>query len=127
ITKYYINKNIKIAAQFTKALPGGTGTTEQEYQSGKWIKISKKQADFYTTHPTASFLEIINMEMQEIIPPTPSYNELVSRYIREEYSMDDEIAIIRQKAEKPEKFTTYYAFCESCKERAKQELEISNE
>jgi hypothetical protein len=67
------------------------------------------------------------MEMQEIIPNTPSYSELVSRYIKEQYSIDDEIAIIRQQAEKPEKFTAYYTFCESCKERAKQKLGIENE
>lgn len=52
----------------------------------------------------------------------PSY---VSSRIHEKYSIDDEIAILRQKNEKPEEYAEYYAYCESVKEEAK--LLIKNE
>ena len=46
----------------------------------------------------------------------PSY---VAMKIHEKYSMDDEIAIIRQKEEKPEEYEKYYEFCEKVKAEVK--------
>jgi hypothetical protein len=39
--------------------------------------------------------------------------------IRVRYSIDDEIAIQRQKEEKPERFQAYYNFVEQCKNSLK--------
>ena len=50
------------------------------------------------------------------------YPNLVSRLIRERYSIDDEMAILRQRDTKPEEYETYNAFCEECKARAKAEI-----
>ena len=50
------------------------------------------------------------------------YPNLVSRLIRERYSIDDEMAILRQKDTKPEEYEAYNAFCEECKARAKAEI-----
>ena len=50
------------------------------------------------------------------------YPNLVSRLIRERYSVDDEMAILRQRDTKPEEYETYNAFCEECKARAKAEI-----
>ena len=50
------------------------------------------------------------------------YANLVSKLIRERYSVDDEIAILRQKETKPEEWKEYNAFCEECKARAKKEI-----
>jgi hypothetical protein len=40
--------------------------------------------------------------------------------IRVQYSIDDEIAIQRQKEEKPERFQAYYNFVEQCKIKFKE-------
>lgn len=55
---------------------------------------------------------------------TPSYKEMIVARIREVYSIDDEIAILRQKDVKPDEFKEYYAFVEQCKAEVKAELEI---
>lgn len=51
-----------------------------------------------------------------------SYGELVNLFIRERYTLSEELAIIRQKDEKPEEYKEYYQYCEECKERAKRIL-----
>lgn len=55
-------------------------------------------------------------------PDTPSYEELVVKYIREKYTIDAELAIQRQRDTKPEDFAEYFAYCEDCKRRAKEVL-----
>lgn len=49
----------------------------------------------------------------------PTYSERVERLIRERYTVSDELAILRQKDEKPEDYAEYYAFAEDCKVRAR--------
>ena len=48
-----------------------------------------------------------------------SYEEKVVSLIREKYSVDDELAIQRQRDTKPDEFNEYFAYCEKCKEKAK--------
>ena len=50
------------------------------------------------------------------------YPNLVSRFIRERYSIDDEMAILRQRDTKPDEYEAYNAFCEECKAKAKEEI-----
>lgn len=50
------------------------------------------------------------------------YPNLVSRLIRERYSIDDEMAILRQRDTKPEEYSDYNSFCEECKAKAKKEI-----
>ena len=50
------------------------------------------------------------------------YPNLVSRLIRERYSIDDEMAILRQRDTKPNEYEAYNAFCEECKAKAKAEI-----
>ena len=48
-----------------------------------------------------------------------TYKQKVSCLIREKYSIDDEIAIIRQRDTKPEEFAEYNTYCEECKIKVK--------
>ena len=50
------------------------------------------------------------------------YSETVVALIREQYTMADELAILRQRDEKPEEFAAYNAFTEECKVKAKIEV-----
>ena len=54
-------------------------------------------------------------EMQKDIPSIPYEQRVVNR-IREVYSIDDELAILRQRDSKPEEFAEYNAFVEKVKE-----------
>lgn len=55
----------------------------------------------------------------------PVYEELVVGYIREQYSLNDELAILRQGLSGTKKgdFDDYNAYCESCKNTANKDLE----
>lgn len=57
-----------------------------------------------------------------IIKPQIPYEALVERKIRVRYSISQELAILRQRDEKPEEFNEYSSFCEECKRAAKEEL-----
>ena len=50
------------------------------------------------------------------------YKNRVSELIRARYSIDDEVAILRQRDSKPEEFDTYNSYAESCKQQAREEL-----
>jgi hypothetical protein len=52
----------------------------------------------------------------------PTYEERVVELIREKYSIDDEIAILRQKDTKQEEYQAWYDFCEACKAQAKENV-----
>ena len=53
------------------------------------------------------------------IEPLPYKDRVVAR-IRERYSLDDEIAILRQKDAKPDEYTEYYSFVEKIKEEERE-------
>ena len=53
-------------------------------------------------------------EMQSIVPSLPYEQRVVSR-IRERYSVDDELAILRQRDTKPEEFWEYNDYVERIK------------
>ena len=50
------------------------------------------------------------------------YGDRVSELIRERYSLDAELAILRQRDEKPDEYQAYFAFCEECKAKARVEI-----
>ena len=58
------------------------------------------------------------------IKTTIEYPQLVENKIRTKYSVSAELAILRQRNNKPEEFAEYNAFCELCKSEAKKELNI---
>lgn len=51
-----------------------------------------------------------------------AYECLIIGRIRKRYSVNQELAILRQRDSKPEEFATYNAYVEECKAYAKQEL-----
>ena len=62
----------------------------------------------------------IHKEMPpEEIPPIPYEDRVVSR-IREIYSVDDELAILRQRDTKPEEFAEYNRVVEAIKEEERR-------
>ena len=50
------------------------------------------------------------------------YNNLIVKLIREKYSINDELAILRQQTTKPDEFNEYNSYVEDCKAKAKEIL-----
>lgn len=61
---------------------------------------------------------------QEIIDKEKAfkYEEMIVTKIRERYTIDQELAILRQRDVKPEEFVQYNAYAEQCKQEAKNSL-----
>ena len=62
-------------------------------------------------------------EEEPVVEYHPTYEEKVVELIRQRYSIDDEIAILRQKDTKADEYDAWYAYCEQCKQEAKGESE----
>lgn len=67
--------------------------------------------------------QLLDDGWQEYQPSSESYvltyDEHVEQLIREKYSINQELAIQRQRETKPDEFAEYFAFCEECKSVAK--------
>lgn len=55
------------------------------------------------------------------------YPKLVRDLINEKYSIYDELALQRQRNKKKAEFNEYDAYCEECKAKAKELLQLGNE
>lgn len=89
------------------------------------VRATIKIGDGYVSNPTIDMLNEAGWEeytMPEPEPYKPTYEELVVNKIRERYSIDDELAILRQRDVKPEEFVEYNSYCEQCKRNAKEEV-----
>lgn len=53
------------------------------------------------------------------------YPDLVSEKIRQRYSINAELAILRQRDGKPEEFEEYNTYAEQCKQEAREELGLT--
>lgn len=68
---------------------------------------------------------MIKEEKEQSVEPVNQimpYEELVVQFIREKYTLDDELAIHRQKETKPDEWEEYFAYCEECKAKAKEKV-----
>ena len=70
----------------------------------------------------AAGYEIKEIEIPEPTPYVPTYEERVVELIRLRYDINSELAILRQRDSKPEEFAEYNAYCEECKQQAKEEV-----
>ena len=62
------------------------------------------------------------IENEVVETPKKTYEQRVVELIRLHYSVDDELAILRQRDTKTEEFEEYNAYCENCKTIARVEF-----
>ena len=74
----------------------------------------------------ATWQEITEQEYLELTkepePLKPTYEQIVQQKIRARYSIDEELAIQRQRDTKPDEFQEYNNYCEQCKAEARIEV-----
>jgi hypothetical protein len=59
---------------------------------------------------------------KSLIMDAPDYKESIISAIREKYSVDDELAILRQRDTKPDEFKEYFDFVEGIKQRLNETI-----
>ena len=76
-----------------------------------------------------SYEDFIADGWQPYTPPAPEpptkeeqYRARVVELIRADYTIDDELACLRQKETKSKEYDEYYAYCEACKKQAYEEI-----
>lgn len=95
---------------------------------GKYVHI--KNTNTYFKRGLAIGLSVEQCEEVDEVPNIRNeedYGNQVNDLIRRRYSLSEELAILRQKDEKPDEYRAYFAFCEECKAKAKAEVEQNKE
>jgi hypothetical protein len=102
-------------------------TITKYYKDGKEVLRPRSLVYKGSTYlpPTDELLLVAGYEIKEVdipepTPYVPTYEEKVVELMREKYSMDDELAILRQRDSKPDEFAEYNDYCEECKRKAKE-------
>jgi hypothetical protein len=101
-----------------------------EVQNGK-VLCTIKIGDKWVSNPTLEMF--LQQGWQEYIQPTPpapqpyvpTYSELVEQKVAERYTIQQEMAILRQRNTKPDEFDKYFRYVDQCKEEARQELNLN--
>lgn len=93
----------------------------------KNISVVKDGRKYYNVSEAMAFAdgwEVYTPPVSEIkLPPIEEQcKQRIIDLIRQKYSIDDELAIQRQRYAKPEEFEEYNAYAESCKQQAREEL-----
>lgn len=65
-------------------------------------------------------------DVENLIQPVLNYEQCVTQFIRERYSLDEELALNRQRDVKTVEFQEYFDYCEECKIRAKEITGVCN-
>ena len=104
--------------------------TEEQYNEAGYYKVFGEERE--PARKWYHLVEKYKLEENHIIQyyveekdECPDYVNLIVRYIREKYSLNDELALHRQKDNSPEKeeeFNVYNAFCDNCKVMAKADI-----
>lgn len=83
--------------------------------NGKYIEMTQEEI---------ARMQFEQKETEKEYYQSMSYGELVNLFVRERYSLSEEIALGKQKERKPEEHQRYDDYCEECKVRAKRVLGI---
>ena len=82
------------------------------------LNVEPAQGFYLPKWDSVKWVESLTPEEIQALRPQISYDQLVSDLIRERYTVDQELAINRQRDTKPEEFQEYFDFCEQCKQKA---------
>ena len=79
------------------------------------IEVQTQEVINGVAYPIVKQIEI----EEQLIEDPRTYEQKVEDYLREKYTVSEELEILRQRDTKPEKYAEYYAYYEECKAKAK--------
>lgn len=89
---------------------------------GRWYVNMNEEIKTYEDNGDTVYEYVYD---QVLVDGYPTYPKVVDLLIRERYTISDELAIHRQRDNKPHEFSEYNAFCEACKDMARPVFNIS--
>ena len=86
------------------------------------LQVEPAQGFYLPKWNGSKWVESLTAEEIQALKPQISYEQKVSDLIRARYTVDQELAINRQRDTKPEEFQEYFDFCEQCKKQANETI-----
>jgi hypothetical protein len=86
------------------------------------LNVNPAQGFYLPKWDGEKWVESLTAEEIQALKTQISYDQLVSDLIRAKYTVDQELAINRQRDTKPEEFQAYFDFCEKCKQKAYESI-----
>ena len=102
---------------YDEPVEGGVEITDE-----RWLELIDGQAAGMLITEDEQGSPVLTEYVNSV--PVPTYGQRVQQSIRERYSVDDELAILRQRDTKPDEFAAYYEYAEQCKAQAKKQMQL---
>ena len=102
---------------YDEPVEGGVEITDE-----RWLELIDGQAAGMLITEDEQGSPVLTEYVNSV--PVPTYEQRVQQSIRERYSVDDELAILRQRDTKPDEFAAYYEYAEHCKAQAKKQMQL---
>lgn len=102
---------------YDEPVDGGVEITDE-----RWLELIDGQAAGMLITEDEQGSPVLTEYVNSV--PMPTYEQRVQQSIRERYSVDDELAILRQRDTKPDEFAAYYEYAEQCKAQAKKQMQL---
>ena len=102
---------------YDEPVEGGVEITDE-----RWLELIDGQAAGMLITEDEQGSPVLTEYVDSV--PMPTYEQRVQQSIRERYSVDDELAILRQRDTKPDEFAAYYEYAEQCKAQAKTQTQL---
>ena len=102
---------------YDEPVEGGVEITDE-----RWLELIDGQAAGMLITEDEQGSPVLTEYVNSV--PVPTYEQRVQQSIRERYSFDDELAILRQRDTKPDEFAAYYEYAEQCKAQAKKQMQL---
>ena len=102
---------------YDEPVEGGVELTDE-----RWLELIDGQAAGMLITEDEQGSPVLTEYVNSV--PVPTYEQRVQQSIRERYSVDDELAILRQRDTKPDEFAAYYEYAEQCKAQAKKQMQL---
>ena len=83
MNNYYIKSGKILQFDFELSEKYNVGTTFEDYNDGKFVKLSDEQVTFRETNPTANISEVWNMNMNEYTEPEKTLEQAIQEKILE--------------------------------------------
>lgn len=102
---------------YDEPVEGGVEITDE-----RWLELIDGQAAGMLITEDEQGSPVLTEYVNSV--PVPTYEQRVQQSIRERYSVDDELAILRQRDTKPDEFAAYYEYAEQCKAQTKKQMQL---
>lgn len=102
---------------YDEPVEGGVEITDE-----RWLELIDGQAAGMLITEDEQGSPVLTEYVNSV--PVPTYEQRVQQSIRERYSVDDELAILRQRDTKPDEFAAYYEYAEQCKAQAEKQMQL---